>query len=99
MINSHNYETLELEEGERVMKYTYRTQGTCSSHIELNVEDGVIREVSFWGGCNGSLQGISRLIKGMSVSDVLSRLEGICCGKRKTSCPDQLCKALHEMGF
>ncbi|MBP3670278.1 MAG: TIGR03905 family TSCPD domain-containing protein [Bacteroides sp.] len=79
------------------MKLTYKTQGTCSSHIELEVEDGIIKEVFFWGGCNGNLQGISRLVKGMKVEDVISRLEGIRCGNRWTSCPDQLCKALHEI--
>ncbi len=81
------------------MKHTYKTQGTCSTTIELEVEDDVLKEVAFWGGCNGNLQGISRLVKGMPVSDVLERLEGIRCGYRPTSCPDQLCKALHEMGY
>lgn len=79
--------------------YKYKTQGTCSSHIELEVEDGVVKDVLFWGGCNGNLQGISRLVKGMPVPAVLERLEGIRCGMRPTSCPDQLCKALHEMGY
>lgn len=81
------------------MVYNYKTQGTCSSNIELEVEDGIVRDVSFWGGCNGNLQGLSRLIKGMPVKEVISRLEGIRCGMRPTSCPDQLCKALHEMGY
>ena len=79
------------------MKLTYKTQGTCSSHIELEVEEGIIKEVFFWGGCNGNLQGISRLVKGMKVEDVINKLEGIRCGFRSTSCPDQLCKALREM--
>ena len=70
------------------MTYTYKTQGTCSSNIELNVEDGI-----------GNLQGLSRLVKGMPVDAVIARLEGIRCGRRSTSCPDQLCKALHEMGY
>lgn len=81
------------------MKHIYKTQGTCSTNIELDVEDGVLKDVTFWGGCNGNLQGISRLIKGMEVSDVITKLEGVRCGTRSTSCPDQLCKALHEMGF
>lgn len=81
------------------MKYTYKTQGTCSSHIEVEVEENVITNVTFWGGCNGNLQGISHLVKGMPVNVVLARLEGIRCGNRLTSCPDQLCQALHEMGF
>ena len=81
------------------MKITYKTQGTCSSHIEVEVEDDVVQQVFFWGGCNGNLQGISRLVKGMKVEDVISKLEGVKCGNRSTSCPDQLCKALREMEF
>lgn len=81
------------------MKYTYKTQGTCSSHIQLEVEDNVLKELSFWGGCNGNLQGISRLVTGMPVAEVIAKLEGVRCGSRSTSCPDQLCRALHEMGF
>lgn len=81
------------------MTYTYKTKGTCSSHIELDVEDGIIKEVAFWNGCNGNLQGISRLVKGMRVEQVIKLLEGIRCGMRPTSCPDQLCQALHEMGY
>ena len=81
------------------MKHIYKTKGTCSSVIELEVVDGKIAEVIFTGGCNGNLQGLSSLVKGMPINDVCSRLEGIKCGKRSTSCPDQLCQALHEMGF
>lgn len=81
------------------MKYTYKTQGTCSTHIELDVEGSVVKEVAFWGGCSGNLQGISRLVTGMPVPEVIEKLEGIRCGSRSTSCPDQLCCALHEMGF
>ena len=79
------------------MKLTYKTHGTCSSHIELEVEEGVIQQVFFWGGCNGNLQGISRLVKGMKVEEAIAKLEGIRCGNRVTSCPDQLCKALREI--
>lgn len=79
------------------MKYLYKTQGTCSSFIELDVEDDVIKNVSFIGGCHGNLQGICSLVKGMRVGDVLTKLEGIRCGSKTTSCPDQLCKALREM--
>ena len=75
-------------------KYNYRTQGTCSTQIVIDVEDGVINEVEFFGGCNGNLQGISRLVKGMSCNDVIARLEGIKCGYKSTSCPDQLAQAL-----
>ena len=81
------------------MKYVYKTKGTCSTNIELDVENGIVKELAFWGGCNGNLQGISRLVTGMPVSEVITRLEGVRCGTRSTSCPDQLCRALHEMGF
>ncbi|MGN0309480.1 MAG: TIGR03905 family TSCPD domain-containing protein [Bacteroides sp.] len=81
------------------MYLNYRTQGTCSSNIELEVEDGIIRQVAFWGGCNGNLQGISRLVQGMPAAEAVKRLEGIRCGARPTSCPDQLCQALHQMGY
>ena len=78
------------------MKKVYQTQGTCSKFIEFDVEDGIVNDVVFYGGCNGNLQGIARLVKGMKVDDVISRLEGINCGGKGTSCPDQLAKALRE---
>lgn len=81
------------------MEYVYKTKGTCSTNIELTVDDGVVKEVAFWGGCNGNLQGLSRLVKGMKVEEVIEKLEGVRCGGRPTSCPDQLCRALHEMGY
>ena len=73
------------------MKTVYQTEGTCCKQIEL--------EVAFWGGCNGNLQGISRLVRGMKVEEVIAKLEGVRCSGRPTSCPDQLCRALHEMGY
>ncbi|MEG1563267.1 MAG: TIGR03905 family TSCPD domain-containing protein [Bacteroides sp.] len=81
------------------MKSVYKTQGTCSTNIELDVEDGIVKEIAFWGGCSGNLQGIARLLAGMKVEEVITKLEGIRCGSRPTSCPDQLCRALHEMGY
>lgn len=72
----------------------YRPKGVCSNYMEIDVEDGVIREFRVNGGCNGNLQGISRLVKGMRVEDVISRLEGVRCGMKSTSCPDQLAQAL-----
>ena len=78
------------------MKKVYQTQGTCSKFIEFDVEDGIVNDVVFYGGCNGNLQGIARLVKDMKVDDVISRLEGINCGGKGTSCPDQLAKALRE---
>lgn len=76
------------------MTYTYRPQGVCSQLMEVEVEDGKVRRVEVVGGCNGNLQGISRLVVGMDVEDAISRMEGIRCGYKPTSCPDQLAKAL-----
>lgn len=76
------------------MTYTYAPAGVCSSQIDLELEDGVIRSVSFTGGCNGNLQGISRLVTGMRAQEAIERLRGIQCGWKPTSCPDQLSKAL-----
>lgn len=78
------------------MKVTFKTKGTCSSSIEITTEQGLIEEVCFQGGCNGNLKGICSLVKGMSVAEVIERLEGIRCGVRPTSCPDQLAQALKE---
>ena len=76
------------------MTYTYRPQGVCSQLMEVEVEDGKIRRVEVVGGCSGILQGISRLVVGMDVEEAISRMEGIRCGYKPTSCPDQLAKAL-----
>ena len=76
------------------MTYTYMPTGVCSSQIDLELEDGVIRSVAFTGGCNGNLQGISRLVTGMPAQEAIERLQGIQCGWKPTSCPDQLSKAL-----
>lgn len=79
------------------MLLTYKTQGTCSRSITLNVdENDIVTEVSFEGGCNGNLKGISALCVGMKVDDVIERVENIKCGFKNTSCPDQLAKALKE---
>ena len=74
----------------------YKTSGTCSAAIDFEVEDGIVKEVKFIGGCSGNTQGVAALVKGMPVDDVISRLEGIKCGFKPTSCPDQLAKALKE---
>lgn len=74
----------------------YKTTGTCSSAIDFEVEDGIVKEVKFIGGCSGNTQGVAALVKGMPVDEVVSRLEGIKCGFKSTSCPDQLAKALKE---
>lgn len=79
------------------MKINYKTQGTCSRSIEVEVEGGIVKDVHYEGGCNGNLQGISALVKGMPVEEVISQLEGIRCGSKEISCPDQLCKALRSI--
>ena len=78
------------------MEYTYKTQGTCSREISFEVEDGKVKNVSFFGGCNGNLKGIGSLVEGMEVNEVIKKLEGIKCGFKPTSCPDQLAKAVKE---
>lgn len=76
----------------------YQTPGTCSQLIDVTVDDNdVIQQVFFVGGCNGNLQGICRLVKGQTVDDVIQKLNGIRCGTKRTSCPDQLCRALEEI--
>ena len=80
------------------MSYTYNTHGTCSRQITFDLdEEGKVHNVKFLGGCNGSLQGISKLVEGMSAEDAISRLKGIKCGFKPTSCPDQLAKAIDEV--
>lgn len=79
------------------MKYTYKTQGTCSSSIDIEVENGVVTAVKFIGGCNGNLKGIAALCVGMKAEDVIERLQGIRCGFKSTSCPDQLARALSQI--
>lgn len=78
------------------MQISYKTQGTCSREINITVEDGIVQDVEFIGGCNGNLKGISKLVKGMKVEDVISKLENTKCGFKNTSCPDQLAKALKQ---
>lgn len=78
-------------------KITYYTSGTCSRVIEVSGEDGRIVNVAFYGGCNGNLQGIASLVKGMKYEDVIARLNGISCNGKPTSCPDQLCRAIEKL--
>jgi len=78
------------------MKLSYKTKGTCSQMINLDVEDGIINDVEFLGGCPGNLLAIGVLVKGMKVTDAIAKLEGIKCGNKKTSCADQLAQALKE---
>lgn len=79
------------------MKYTYQTHGTCSSQIDFELdEQGIIQSVQFLGGCHGNLQGISVLVRGMKASEAIAKLQGIRCGYKSTSCPDQLASALQQ---
>ena len=78
------------------MQFEYKTKGTCSQQIIFEVEEGKVRNVQFIGGCNGNLKGICSLIEGMDVDEIISRIDGIHCGMKATSCPDQLAQALKE---
>ena len=78
------------------MTIEYRPRGVCSQQMTLKVERGVIRSLRVEGGCNGNLQGLARLVEGMEVEEVIRRLDGIKCGFKSTSCPDQLAQALKK---
>ncbi len=82
---------------EVMMDYTYKTKGTCSQIIQFEITDNKVYNVQFVGGCSGNTQGVARLIEGMDVNEVISRLDGIRCGFRPTSCPDQLATALKQV--
>ncbi len=77
-------------------KFTYTPMGVCSSKIDFEIEDGIVHNVRFTRGCNGNTQGIGKLVEGMRVDEVISRLKGVDCAGRGTSCPDQLAKALEN---
>ncbi len=77
--------------------YTYKTSGTCSTAIHIDVADGIIQSVQFQGGCNGNTQGVAALVKGMPAAEAIARLKGINCNFRGTSCPDQLARALEQI--
>ena len=76
------------------MTYEYRTKGTCASKITFSLEDGVIHDVKFTGGCSGNTQGVAALVEGMDAREAVQRMKGIRCGMKPTSCPDQLAKPL-----
>jgi len=78
------------------MRYEFPTAGVCSVKIQFDVEDGIVRNVKFVGGCSGNTQGVARLAEGMPIDEIIARLKGIRCGMRPTSCPDQLAKALAQ---
>lgn len=78
------------------MRFTYMTKGTCSRKIEFDIDDNKIHNVSFVGGCNGNLQGICKLVEGQDIDEVVAKIQGIKCGFKNTSCPDQLAQAILE---
>ena len=78
------------------MKYSYKTSGTCSSKIDFEIEDGIIKNIVFTGGCNGNLKAIPKLVEGLTVAQVEEKIGGIKCGFKNTSCGDQLAKACRE---
>lgn len=84
-------------ERETHMQYSYTPHGVCSRAILIDAEDGIVNKVQFIGGCSGNTQGIAALVEGMPLDEVVKRLEGIKCGSRPTSCPDQLAKALKKV--
>lgn len=91
---------MELEQKEIMpdgsVKTLYKTQGTCSQYIEVGVKDGIVTHCHFYGGCDGNTKGLAQLVVGMKVKDVISKLNGVTCGMRRTSCPDQLCRAIEQ---
>lgn len=78
------------------MTYEYRTRGVCSAKITFDINDGIVSNVRFMGGCNGNLKGIAHLVDGMKAEDVIAKIKGTKCGFKNTSCPDQLAAALEE---
>jgi uncharacterized protein (TIGR03905 family) len=88
---------MKIEEECNMINYTFRPKGVCSQQMNITVEDNRIQNLEVLGGCDGNLKGISSLIIGMPVDEVIARLDGIRCGYKSTSCPDQLAKALKQM--
>lgn len=80
-------------------EYSYNTKGVCSRKIDFEIEDGIVKNVRFLGGCNGNLQGIGKLVEGMKIEEVIEKLEGLNCNGKGTSCPDQLAQALKEVEY
>ena len=78
------------------MVYTYKTKGTCSRQITFELDGNIVKNVEFFGGCNGNLKGIAKLVEGLTVEEVTEKLSGMTCGFKSTSCPDQLAVALNE---
>ena len=78
------------------MDYNYKTRGTCAREIKFELEDGIVKNVSFFGGCNGNLKGIAALVEGKKAEEIIPLIKGLKCGFKSTSCPDQLALALEE---
>ena len=78
------------------MKYSYRTKGTCSQQITFDLDNGIVKNIEFFGGCNGNLKAISKLVDGMSATEIIEKLKGNTCGFRSTSCADQLATAIEK---
>lgn len=78
------------------MEYHYQTRGVCSSEIILNIEGDILKSVKIIGGCAGNTMGVSKLVEGMKIDEIIQKLKGIPCGRKKTSCPDQLAIALEK---
>ena len=87
-------ETHQMQDG--TQKIVYKTQGTCSQFIEVAIKDGLVSECKFYGGCDGNTKGLGQIVVGMKPEDVISKLDGVRCGMKSTSCPDQLCRALEQ---
>ncbi len=79
------------------MEYRYKPEGVCSREMIFEIENGIIKSLKIVGGCQGNTQGVSRLVEGMKIEDVIKKLKGIQCGNKGTSCPDQLAKALEKL--
>ena len=80
-----------------IMIKTMKMSGTCATSVDADIEDGVVKSVKFYGGCDGNLKAISKLVAGMRTDDIINMLDGIKCGRKPTSCPDQLAKALKAL--
>lgn len=78
------------------MTHSYKTRGTCSRQIDFEIDNGIVKNVSFFGGCNGNLKGIGALVEGRPAEEVIALLKGMRCGFKNTSCPDQLAQALEK---
>jgi uncharacterized protein (TIGR03905 family) len=79
------------------MDYTFRTKGVCAAKIDFSVEDNIVKNVAFTGGCNGNRKAVAALVDGMSIDDIIGRVEGITCGFKQTSCCDQFAQALKQV--